>query len=375
MFSPEQRETVSKIPFLDLRGESRTLVSDIQAAMAGVFEAGSFILGENVRRFEEEFAAYSGATHAVGVGNGTDALRLSLIACEVGGGDEVITVPNTAAATAMAISSVGAKPVFVDIDRFLNMDVSQIENAITARTRAIIPVHLYGRPANMDPIIAIARKHKIAVIEDACQAHGASYEARKVGTIGRFGCFSFYPTKNLGGFGDGGMILMNHANDYEKILQLRNLGQTDRYHHAIKGLNSRLDEIQAAVLRVKLKRLDEGNRRRRELARIYRESLPPEVEAPEETDGHVYHLFVVRAARRDELRQFLAHRGIETLIHYPIPIHLQDAYADLGLKRGCLPESERAADEIVSLPLYPSMDVNALHEVARAVNDFYGNPG
>lgn len=361
------------IPFLDLRAQVRSLHPEIQAAIIGVLESGNFILGENLKCFEGEFASYCGARYAIGVGSGTDALRLALMACGVGPGDEVITAPNTAAASAMAISSVGAKPVFVDVDSYYNMDAPQIERAITSRTRAIVPVHLYGHPADMDSILAVAQKHGLPVIEDACQAHGAAYRGRKVGSIGRFGCFSFYPTKNLGGYGDGGMIITNQSDDYEMLRQLRNLGQTDRYHHAVKGLNSRLDELQAAVLRIKLKRLDEWNHRRRALAQTYRESLPSEVKVPEEADyaSHVYHLYVVRVARRDDLRQFLADQGIETLIHYPIPIHLQEAYSDLQLKPGCFPAAERAAEEIISLPLYPSLEQKDLHIVSNAISNFY----
>lgn len=362
------------IPFLELKAQYHSIKEEIDGAVSQVLEKGWFILGENVRAFEEEFAAYCGASFGVGVGSGTEALHLALLACGVQPGDEVITVPNTAVPTVSAISFAGATPVFVDIhpDSY-NMEPSGIEAKMTERTRAIIPVHLFGQAADMGPILEIARRHNLKVIEDACQAHGAEYQGRKVGTFGDAGCFSFYPTKNLGAYGDGGMIITNDASIAEKARLLRNYGEKQRYYHSIKGFNSRLDELQAAILRVKLRHLDEWNEARRERAKLYDRHLAESgVATPAEMayGRHVYHLYVIRSPRRDELQAFLASKGIGTLIHYPVPVHLQEAYRDLGIGPESLPVAERYAGEILSLPLYPELSRESVERVAGLVGEF-----
>jgi dTDP-4-amino-4,6-dideoxygalactose transaminase len=362
------------IPFLDLREEYRTIESEVLETISAVMRRGNFILGENVKAFEEEFANYCGAKFGVGVGSGTEALHLALLACGVKQGDEVITVPNTAAATALAVSSANAKPIFIDVSQeFYTIDPAKVETAITSRTKAIIPVHLYGHPADMDPIMEIAERYDLRVVEDACQAHGAEYKGQKVGSIGHLGCFSFYPTKNLGAYGDGGMVVTKDEGLYEKLCLLRNYGQSDRYHHIIKGYNSRLDEIQAAMLRVKLKKLDKWNEVRRNIADAYNQLLEnSDVITPKEASyaKHVYHLYVIRSKRREELKHFLEKRGIQTLIHYPIPLHLQEAYQELGLKKGSYPQSEKCAEEILSLPIYPELKSEQIAYLGEVINEF-----
>ncbi|MBI2907686.1 MAG: DegT/DnrJ/EryC1/StrS family aminotransferase [Chloroflexi bacterium] len=360
---------------MELSAQYRALRQEIQEAVNRVLDRGWFILGDNVRAFEEEFSGYVGASHGVGVGSGTEALHLALVACGVQPGDEVITVPNTAVPTVSAISFARATPVFVDIDpQSYNMDPALLEGAITPKTRAVIPVHLFGQAADMDPILAIARQHDVKVVEDCAQAHGALYRGKKVGPFGDVGCFSFYPSKNLGAYGDGGMIVTNDAATAEKCRLLRNYGEKRRYHHAIVGFNSRLDEIQAAVLRVKLKRLDEWNAARRERAGVYDRLLGNSgAETPREMayGRHVFHLYVVRSSQRDELQSFLASHGVGTLIHYPIPVHLQEAYLDLGIKPGSFPVAERYASEILSLPLYPELSAASVERVAALVKEFH----
>src|SRR3972149_982258 len=362
------------IPFVDLKEEYRTIESEIQEVISAVMRRGNFILGENVKAFEEELAKYCGVKFGVVVGSGTEALHLALVAWGIKQGDEVITVPNTAAATALSISSSNAKPVFVDISQeFYTIDPTMIEEAISSRTKAIIPGHLYGQPTDMDPIMDIAERYGLSIIEDACQAHGAVYKGQKVGSIGHLGCFSFYPTKNLGAYGDGGIVVTNDKGLYEKLCLLRNYGQTDRYHHKIKGYNSRLDEIQAAILRVKLNMLDKWNEVRRNIAGIYNQLLEnSHVITPKEADyaKHVYHLYVIRTRKRDELRTFLEESGIQTLIHYPIPIHLQEAYFDLGLEKDSYPISERCAKEILSLPVYPTLKEEDVGHISCMINHF-----
>ena len=362
------------IPFLELKSQYDSIKEEIRQAIDGVLESGWFILGKNVEAFEVEFAQYCGVRFGVGVSSGTDALHLALRACGIQPGDEVITVPNTAIATALAITMAGGTPVFVDIDpQSYNMDVSQIESAITPKTKAILPVHLFGQTADMDPILALAKGRGLKVIEDACQAHGAEYKGKKAGSLGDVGCFSFYPTKNLGAYGDGGMVITNDEEIAHRVRLLRNYGERERYYHAIKGFNSRLDELQAAVLRVKLKRLDEWNSARRERAKLYNDLLANNgIITPAEMDygKHIYHLYVVRTKFRDELRRFLESRGVGTLIHYPVPVHLQEAYGDLGLKRGALPVAERYADEILSLPLYPELTREDQETVASLIREF-----
>jgi dTDP-4-amino-4,6-dideoxygalactose transaminase len=352
----------------------RLIKNEIDEAINNCLESGWYILGNNVKVFEKEFAAYCGAKFGIGVGNGLEALQLALIAYGVGNGDEVITVANTAVATALAISSTGATPVFVDIDpETYQIDTSKVEKKITKKTKAVLPVHLFGHPANLDPLLEIAVRDNLLVIEDACQAHGTEYKGKKVGTLGQVGCFSFYPTKNLGGCGDGGMIITNDEKTAEKIYSLRNYGQKTRYIHQYKGLNSRLDEIQAAILRVKLKYLDEWNEKRRRIAKQYNEFFEgTEIICPKEATyaKHIYHLYVIRSPKRDKLQNFLERKGISTLIHYPIPIHLQEAYSELGLSKGSLPVTEKMCKQILTLPIFPELSENQIQEIGNSINTF-----
>jgi len=326
----------------------------IDGAIARVLDKGRYILGEEVAAFEHEFATYVGVEHGIGVGNGTDALHLAIRALGIGAGDEVITVAHTAVATAVGIECAGARPVFVDIDpeRF-TIDPAQIENAITTRTRAIVPVHLYGCPADLDPILQIARAHKLKVIEDCAQAHGARYRGRRVGSFGDAACFSFYPTKNLGAIGDGGMVVTNDPEAARQVRLLREYGWAERYVSHVSGFNTRLDELQAAILRVKLIHLDEENDRRRMLAARYTASLTGVVRAPRVPDEveHVFHLYVIRTNSRDALATRLRDNGVLALVHYPVPIHRQPAYAS----GTALAATEQAAREILSLPMYPEL--------------------
>lgn len=365
-------QTTGNIPTVDLKRQYYSMEGEIDGAIKNVLESGYFILGENVKSFENEFSKYCNAKFGVGVASGTDALQIALRACGVGAGGEVITVSNTAFPTAVAISYAGAKPVFVDIDETYTMDTSKIEEKISSKTKAILPVHLYGQPADMDPILEIAERHGLYVIEDACQAHGAEYKSRKVGSIGDMGCFSFYPTKDLGAYGDGGFITTNNEELAEKVKLLKDYGQTERYNHIIKGYSSRLDEIQAAVLRVKLKRLDNWNEVRRKHAKLYNELLEDRIIVPieKENSKHAYYLYVIRNQYRDKLREWLKVKGISTDIHYPTPIHLQKAYADLGLENGSLPVTEEYASQILSLPMYPELKEEEILQVVDAINGF-----
>jgi dTDP-4-amino-4,6-dideoxygalactose transaminase len=360
----------ARIPFLSL--VPREDAADVRRAIDRVIERGWFVLGPEVDAFEQEFAAASGAQHAIGVGNGTDAIALALRALGIGAGDEVITSPLSAAYTALAIMMIGARPVFADIDPVrLTIDPNQVRAAIGPKTRAIVPVHLYGQAADMDELVAIARRHDLAIVEDCCQAHLATANGRPVGTFGAAGAFSFYPTKNLGALGDGGAIVTNDRALAERLKRLRNGGQTDRYHHQESGINSRLDDMQAAVLRARLPYLPSWTARRRELAARYRARLAPSplVDVPPPIDpGHVYHLFVVRSAQRTQLMASLAERGIETLIHYPLPIPRQPALA--AVEPTDCPVAARACDEVLSLPLHPALRDADVDEVAAAVNAF-----
>lgn len=356
----------------DLRPQHLEMRGEIHAALEQVLDDGWFVLGKQDEGFEREFADFCGVAHCVGVGSGTEAIHLALLACGVEPGDDVVTVSLTAVPTASAISFAGARPVFVDVDpRGFNMDPSRLEDAITPKTRAIIPVHLYGQMADMDPILEVARRRGIPVIEDACQAHGAEYRGRRAGSIGALAAFSFYPTKNLGACGDGGAVTTDDPEIADRLQLLRNYGQRKRYYHESKGFNSRLDEMQAAILRAKLRRLDRWNEARRKKAALYN-SLLKGVLCPTEAEyaRHVYHQYVIRTAHRDDLKRFLADQGIGTLIHYPVPVHLQEAYRDLGLSRGALPVTERCAGEILSLPLYPELPDEQISEVAEAINRF-----
>jgi dTDP-4-amino-4,6-dideoxygalactose transaminase len=362
------------VPFVSLKSQYQKIRGEIEKAMAGVLDSGLFILGENVARFEDEFCRYLNGGYGVAVASGTDALYLALSACRVGPGDEVLTVSHTFIATYLAVLQTGATPVLVDIEpSTFTMDVSRIEKRITPRTKAILPVHLYGHPARMPEIMAIARKHNLYVIEDACQAHGARIEDTKVGRFGDLACFSFYPTKNLGAYGDGGFVITKDASLRERLLFLRNYGQTKKYHHDHFGINSRLDELQAAVLRVKLRYLEEWNIARRRIAGVYTSGIDsPEVVGPTERDGyhHVYHLYVIRTPHRLELQEWLTSRGIGTQIHYPIPVHLQKCFRQASESSPPLPQTEKAAGEVLSLPLYPELPPDHIEHVIRAINEF-----
>jgi dTDP-4-amino-4,6-dideoxygalactose transaminase len=361
------------LPVFDVRAHDRALAAEIDAAIRRTVGNGWFVLGPEVERFETEFAAFLGGGFVVGVASGTDALALALAVAGVGAGDTVITVPNTAVPTASAISAVGARPVFVDIDPATGLiDPAGIDAAVRADTRAVIPVHLYGRAAPLGPILDAARRHGLVVIEDAAQAHGAIREGRAAGTRGDFGCFSFYPSKNLGAYGDGGAVWTADASTAEALRRRRNYGQTERYVHDSVGVNSRLDELQAAILRVKLPHLRAWNERRAELAAFYRRLLDPlpltlPAEAP--AGEHVHHLFTVRVAERARVRAALETQGIQTQIHYPIPIHLQGAYRDLGYPRGAFAQAERWCEETLSLPFSPVLGENDLRRVARALGE------
>jgi dTDP-4-amino-4,6-dideoxygalactose transaminase len=360
------------IPFNDLKPIHQRHRHDYEDAVHRVFARGWFVLGPELEAFEVEFAAYHGAAHAVGVASGTDALELALRAASIGPGDEVITASHTAVATVCAVERAGARPVLVDIDPdTYTLAPAAVEAALSPRTRALLPVHLYGHPAAMPDLAAIARRHNLCLIEDCAQAHGARHGGRLVGTFGELAAFSFYPTKNLGAFGDGGAVLTSDARLAERLRHLRNYGQAQRYHHAERGVNSRLDELQAALLRVKLARLDDYNAERRRLAGHYRAGLSGVgvPRADESLIHHVYHLFVVRHPARDRLRQRLLARGVETLVHYPVPVHLQPAYSDLGYRPGSLPATERAAREVLSLPLYVGLGEHRAARVIEAVAD------
>ena len=359
------------IPLIDLKAEYQELKPEIDAAIARVFESSQFILGAETEAFEEEFAAYCGVDYALGVNSGTSALHLALLAAGIGPGDEVITVPFTFFATVATIGYVGATPVYVDVDPgTCNMNVAQIEAAITERTRAILPVHLYGQPVDMDPVIDIARRHKLVVIEDAAQAHGAEYRGKRVGSIGDLGAFSFYPTKNLGAAGEGGLVTTNNPEYARTIRSLRNWGEERRYYPVLKGYNYRLSGIQAAILRVKLKRLEQWIEIRRKLATEYDRLLEDSgvVRPALLADArHVYCLYTIQASRRDELQRELDSVGIKTAVHYPTPIHLMPAYADQRYKAGSFPIAEACARSVLSLPLYPQMYSGQVREVADEV--------
>jgi dTDP-4-amino-4,6-dideoxygalactose transaminase len=360
-----------KVPFVDLRAQYQSVAREVQQAISVVLERGDFILGREVRLFEEEFAAYCGAEYAVGVDSGTSALELALRAFDIGPRDEVITAANTFIATALAISYTGATPVLVDVDpQTYTIDVSLLERVITDQTKAIVPVHLYGHPVDMDPIMEIAAKDGLVVIEDACQAHGAKYKGRRVGSLGHAAAFSFYPAKNLGAYGDGGIVVTNDRRIAESLQMLRNYGQSEKYHHLVQGFNHRLDTLQAAVLRVKLKHLDAWNASRRQHAQLYRELLATSpVVLPVEASyaEAVYHLYVIRVRDRDGLRAYLQDRGVTTGIHYPIPIHLQPGYRDLGHEKGSFPVTEEYAKQILSLPMYAELTPASIGYVAKAI--------
>ncbi|OGO39769.1 MAG: erythromycin biosynthesis sensory transduction protein eryC1 [Chloroflexi bacterium RBG_16_56_8] len=360
------------IPFFDLKAQYESIRAELDDAALRVMKSGWYILGSEVDAFEKEFAAYNGVKHAIGVGSGTEALHIALLALGIGAGDEVITVPNTAVATVAAIELTGARAVLCDVrpDTML-MDVEKLAAAITPRTRAIIPVHLFGQSADLAPILELARSKEIFVLEDCAQAHGATYHSKRVGSWGDIAAFSFYPTKNLGAYGDGGAIVTNDAQLAERVKLLRQYGWRERYASDIKGMNSRLDEMQAAILRVKLKYLDQWTAARRERAALYTELLRTVTLPREMSYGEaVYHLYVVQTPNRQSLISHLQARGIGTAIQYPFPIHLQAAYSSMGCPAGTFPVAERLAREILSLPLYPELTLADVRVVAEAVNQF-----
>ncbi len=360
------------VPFLDLKAQYQTIKKEIDQALQQVLDNTAFAGGLFVTHFEEEFAAFCGTRYAVGVGSGTDALWLSLLALGVGRGDEVITVPNTFIATAEAITYAGATPVFVDIiEETYNMDPSLLKAAITPRTKAIIPVHLFGQTADMDPIMAIAAESGLHVIEDACQAHGAQYKSRRAGSIGDAGCFSFYPGKNLGGYGEAGAVITNRQDFADKMRMLRDHGQAKKYYHDMIGWNARMDGFQGAVLSVKLRRLDIWNEARRRNADRYNNSLSgiAGVILPQEANygRHVYHIYALQVESRNDLIDALAKKGIVSGIHYPIPLHLQDAYKSLGYRRGDFPVAEKTAAQLISLPMFPELTEEQIEHVAKTI--------
>lgn len=361
-----------KVPFVDLKSQHANLRAEVNRAIQDVIDAAAFAGGLFVNRFEADFAAYCDSPHAIGVGSGTEALWLTLLALGIGSGDEVITVPNTFMATAEAITYTGAEVVFVDVDeQSYTMDPAALADAITSRTRAIIPVHLFGQPADMDPIMEIARREGLFVVEDACQAHGAEYKGRRVGAFGEAACFSFYPGKNLGAFGEAGAVVTHNSELQEKIRILRDHGQVQKYQHRMVGWNGRMDGIQAAVLQVKLRYLEQGNRLRRYHASNYQQALDDIEEIILPTQAayarHVFHIYAIRVQDRDEMLTFLAEKGIGCGVHYPVPIHLQEAYRHLGYRRGAFPVAERCASEFVSLPMYPELTYSQVEEVIHSV--------
>ncbi len=362
------------VPFLDFSEQYQTIKKEVMEGFGRVCEKGNFILGEEEKNFEKAFADYCGVEHGIGVNSGTDALYLALGSLGVGKGDEVILPTFTFIATALCISYTGAKPVFVDNeDATNNMDPQKLEEAITPQTKAIMPVHLYGLPANMDEIKAVAQKHNIPVVEDAAQAHGSDYKGQKVGSLGDVACFSFYPTKGLGAFGDGGCIVTNRKDIYETACMLRDYGRVGRYEHKVKGFNSRLDTLQAVVLAAKLPLLDEWNNMRIKNAAQYKQCLADVegIQLPNvlEDRKHVYQTFAVRVKDRDKVLEGMKEKGVGVLIHYPIPLHLQKAYAELGHQKGDFPVAEQLADEVLSLPMFPHMSQEQIEYVCSCLKD------
>lgn len=367
---------MTSVPFVDLVAQHAALRSEIEAAIHPVLSQCNFVLGSQVEEFEQAFAKFTRVEHAVGVSSGMDALRLALMALDVGPGDEVILPANTYIATALAVSAVGARPVLVDCDpRTYNIDVGMIEPAISPYTRAVIPVHLTGQSADMEPILEVARRHGLHVVEDAAQAHGTLYKGRPCGSIGIAGCFSFYPSKNLGACGDGGMVTTNDEKLAARLRRLRDYGQRARYQHVEKGLNARLDTLQAAILMVKLRYLPQWNEARAAHAEKYQKMLTRVdnvvIQRTSLYSTHVYHLFVVETEWRDALQKRLSTAGIRTAIHYPIPIHLQQAYTDLGYSKGTFPETEQLAERTLSLPMFPELLSDQIRQVAEEIENFF----
>jgi len=364
-----------KVPFIDLKMQGAAIRKEVEAAIGKVLDEAAFAGGPFVKAFEDDFARFCGCAHAVGVGNGTDALWAALIAFGIGQGDEVITVPNTFIATAEAISFCGARPVFVDVDeKTCTMDPALLEKAITPRTKAVIPVHLFGQTADMDPIMAIAKKHGLIVIEDACQAHGALYRGRPAGSIGDAGCFSFYPGKNLGAYGEAGAVVTSNDEAASKMRVFREHGQPKKYFHNMIGWNCRMDGLQAAVLSVKLKHLPAWTEARRKHAQQYNQLLEglPGIVLPHEASyaQHVYHLYAIRNGRRDELMTALGDKGIATGIHYPVPLHFTGAYRHLGYTEGSFPVSERIAGELMSLPMFAELSQEQIDSIVAGIKEF-----
>lgn len=362
------------IPILDLKRQYDTIGSEVEESVIKVLRSGSYILGENVKNLEQEMGKYCGVKNVISCANGTDALQLALRALDIGAGDEVITVAFTFVATTESIGIVGAKPVFVEIDpNTYNLDINEIEKKITPRTKAILPVHLYGQPADMDPIVEIARKYNLFVIEDCAQAIGAEYKGKKVGSFGDIGCFSFFPTKNLGAFGDGGMITTNSDYLAKRLTALRNHGGAVRYYHDELGLNSRLDEIQAAILRVKAKHIDTWNTKRRENAHRYNELLKDVegVVTPKELDNTncVYHQYTIQVPNRDAVHKYLQEHGVGAMIYYPVPLHLQKLHSNLGGKVGDLPITEAKTEVVMSLPMFPELTLEEQTQVANTIKE------
>ena len=363
------------IPFIDLKAGFAPIKNEVMKVLEGVFNEMHLYLGTNCQELEREFAAYCDTKFAIGVGSGTEAIQCALIACGVKRGDEVITTPHTFFATVEAIAVIGATPVFADIDPVMyTINPDTLKDKISSKTKAMIPVHLYGQVADMEPIIELAKRHHLHIIEDACQAHGALFGNRKAGSMGDAGCFSFYFTKNLGGYGEGGMVTTNDPTTAETVRLYRNHGHRSKFEHTVFGYNGRLDEMQAAILRIKLKYLDTYNTKRREIAERYNRLLrnTPLV-LPAEAPGrkHVYHLYVVRCKERDSLMDFLNGRGIGTGIHYKTPVHLQEAARGLGYKKGDFPEVEAACGQILSLPMYPELDEDSQRYIADRIREFY----
>lgn len=367
--------TTHKVPLLDLVKQYKNIEAEIKAAVDDVLSSGNYIMGKHVADFEQKMADYCNVKCAIGVANGTDALLLVLDALGIGPGDEVITTPFTFFASAEVVSQLGAKPVFIDIDpKTYNFDVSKLEAAITPNTKAIIPVHIFGQPVDMDEVLALAKKFNLYVVEDACQAIGSKYKEQKIGSLGVAGCFSFFPTKNLGGYGDGGMIVTNDEELAKKIKILRAHGSNPKYYHSMIGYNSRLDSLQAAMLNVKLAYIDQWNAARRQKAAVYNEALkdlPIQVPFEKESRYSVYHLYIIQTDLRDELMAFLQEKGISSGVYYPVPLHLQEVYKDLGYDRESLIESEKAAKGTMALPLYPEMTEEEQQYVISVVREFF----
>lgn len=376
MLKNAKPEVIVRVPYFDLTAQYEGLSEEINAAIQRVCSKAAFILGEEVERFESAFAEYCGVKHCVALNSGTSALHLALLAAGIGPGDEVITTSNTFIATAEAISYTGATPIFVDIHpATANIDPVGIEKAVTEKTRAVIPVHLYGRPADLDAIDAIVKRHRLTLIEDACQAHGATYRGKRVGGFGHSAAFSFYPGKNLGAYGEGGALTTNDDKTAELARALRSHGETTRYLHAYVGYNYRMDGFQGAVLSVKLKHLDEWTGRRRELSARYRQLLEnARVDLPEDglDSDCVYHVFVAYVDERDKVRAKLAEMGVQTAVHYPKPVHLQDAFRHLGYREGSLPHTERACARVLSMPLFPEMTDDQVEFAGRSLAEIAG---